>query len=152
MSSLIYRLLITSLGRAPGRIICVATSCVFLTYEWCCCIFQPPSPGFRDELWSLLMCSPLSRLSVIYLTQRKWQVLMWYKDKCSGLMELKSTLLFPCCARWHMWDSCLSLKKINARGIFPAKESSLGARMPSSAWEVISLDFSFLISPSLHKL
>lgn len=111
----------------------------------------------RVSRWvlSLLMCSPrprLSLLSVIYLTQRKWQVLMWYKDKCSGLMELKSTLLFPCCARWHMWDSCLSLKKINAWGIFPSKESSLRACMPSSAWEVISLDFSFLISPSLHKL
>lgn len=42
-------------------------------------------------------------------------------------MELKSTLLFPRCARWHMWDSCLSLKKINAWGIFPTKESSLRA-------------------------
>lgn len=111
----------------------------------------------QNSLWP-----PLSLFDVIYLIQLTWQVLMWYKDKSSRLMELKLIILFPCCAYWHMWDSWLSLKKVNAWGIFPAKASSVclcvcaraGARVTHTHLCVGSYLswFPSIISPSLHKM
>lgn len=97
----------------------------------------------------------LSLLDMIYLIQLNWQVLMWYKDKCSRLMELKPTLLFPCCASLTQHgDSCLSLKKINASGILPTKASYVC--MPAHACVCVCGKLSHLfclsiISPSLHN-
>lgn len=65
-----------------------------------CSRIHPPS--FKMSFKSAYLLSSvwpwLSLLDMIYLIQLNWQVLMWYKDKCSRLMELKPTLLFPCCA------------------------------------------------------
>lgn len=82
----------------------------------------------------------LSLLDMIYLIQLNWQVLMSYKDKCSRLMELKPTLLFPCCASLtHV--RLISLIKENKCLRLPACNSIKFVCVCVCVWEAISLDF-----------
>lgn len=84
----------------------------------------------------------LRLLDMIYLILPNWQVLMWYKDKCSRLMELKPMLLFPCCASLtHV--RLLSLIKENKCFRHPPCKSIkfVCVCLCARVWEAISLVF-----------
>lgn len=89
---------------------------------------------------------------VIYLIQLNWQVLMWYKDKRGRLMELKPTLLFPCCASLTH-GRLMSLIKENKRFRHPSCKSLCACLcvcvcVCGKLFQLFSLS---IISPSLHN-